>query len=169
MQAGRTAGLLMGLLARESGDIAIFVGGPLYRSHEEREMGFRTVLREEHDHLKILSVVKSNDDPQRCYELTMDLFKSNPKLRGILNIGGGNRGIERAILELKKVHEVFYVCFNLTPLTRQALISGVLNAVVHQDMGRAAEIALQSILTRHSSGQMPFYHVPVEIIMRENI
>ena len=43
--AGRTAGFLMGRMAKSAGDVAVLSGGQLYRSHEDREMGFRTVLR----------------------------------------------------------------------------------------------------------------------------
>ncbi len=167
--AGRTSGLLMGLLVREIGDIAVFVGGPLYRSHEEREMGFRTVLRESYPNLTLLPVIQSKDDPDRAYQMATELLSSNKMLRGILNIGGGNRGIEKALLESGRKTDVTYVCYNLTPLTRQALVSGVVDAVVHQDMGKAAHIAIGSIINHLTSQPAEFSHVPVEIIMRENV
>ena len=43
--AGRTAALLMGrFLGRQSGPLIMIVGSRSYRGHEEREMGFRSVL-----------------------------------------------------------------------------------------------------------------------------
>ena len=45
--AGRTAGFLMGRFCGGGGKLAVVWGGQLYRSHEERESGFRSVLRAE--------------------------------------------------------------------------------------------------------------------------
>lgn len=167
--AGRTAGLMMGLLSSSPGDIALFSGTPLYRSHEEREIGFRTKLREDFKHLNLLPVLQSFDDPKRCYEMSLNLLQSNSSLKGILNIGGGNRGIERAILETEKQQDITYLCFNLTPLTKQALVAGIVDAVVHQDMGKAARMALGAIIDIQTSRPVEFSHVPIEIITRENV
>ncbi|MDP9125178.1 MAG: LacI family DNA-binding transcriptional regulator, partial [Pseudomonadota bacterium] len=45
--AGRTAGLLLARFCRSAGKLAVVWGGQLYRSHEERESGFRSILRSE--------------------------------------------------------------------------------------------------------------------------
>ena len=63
--AGRTAGLLMGRLCRKPGEVAVFTGGTLYRSHEEREIGIRTVIREEFPTLTILEASVGLDDPSQ--------------------------------------------------------------------------------------------------------
>ena len=45
--AGRTAGYLLGrFIGSRRGQIAIIAGSLSYRAHEEREMGFRHILRE---------------------------------------------------------------------------------------------------------------------------
>lgn len=167
--AGRTAALMMGLQTRNPGDVALFSGTPLYRSHEEREIGFRTKLREDFMHLNLLPVLQSFDDPKRCYEMAKNLLKPNSGLKGILNIGGGNRGIERAILESGKEHDITYLCFNLTPLTKQALAAGILDTVVHQDMAKIAHMALSAIVGIQTSRPAEFSHVPIEIITQENV
>ena len=167
--AGRTAGLLTGLLTKNSGDVAIFLGGPLYRSHEEREMGIRTKLREDFPHLNIRHVFQSFDDPEKNMTIASALLAQEKDLVAIINIGGGNRGIERALLDAGRKNDITYVCFNLTPLTRQALLSGVVDAVVHQDMARAARVAIRSIADHLTSRQPEFQQIPVEVILRENI
>jgi LacI family transcriptional regulator len=167
--AGRAAGLLMGRLVRQAGNVALFVGGPLYRSHEEREIGYRTILREEFEHLTLLPVLQSPDDPQQNYEMATRLLNSDNDLRGILNIGGGNRGIEKALLESGRQDQIIYGCFNLTPLTKQGLISGVIDLVIHQDMERTAKLAVGAIVQHLTLRQVEIEPLPVEIIMRENI
>ncbi|PMZ24099.1 LacI family transcriptional regulator, partial [Pseudomonas sp. FW306-02-F04-BA] len=60
--AGRTAALLMGrFLGGRTGHLAMMVGSRSYRGHEEREMGFRSVLSEEFPHLTVSSAVDIND------------------------------------------------------------------------------------------------------------
>ena len=167
--AGRAAGLLMGRLCPEPGKIAIFWGGHLYRSHEEREMGFRTVLRSEFGHLRMLDDIQGFDDPRKNYEMAAELFANHDDLKGIYSVGSGNRGIEKAMLESGRKDDVNYVAFNLTPLTTQCLLSGVMDAVVHQDMARAADIAISAVVDNVAGRPARFDNIPIEIIMRESI
>lgn len=166
---GRTAGLLMGRLCKAPGDIAVFWGGHLYRSHEEREIGFRSVIRDEFPDLNLLGGSQGDDDPHKNYKMAKRLLAENRDLRGIYNVGGGNRGIEKALLESGREREITYVAFNLTPLTRQGLLSGVIDAVVHQDMARAARIAIDALVDNFVGKPVSFPNVPVDIIMRENL
>ena len=55
--AGRTAGSLLGLFTRGKGKIGLIWGGELYRSHELREMGFRSIIRKEYPQLDIVDLV----------------------------------------------------------------------------------------------------------------
>ena len=167
--AGRTAGLLMGRLCKQAGEVATFWGGGLYRSHEEREIGFRSVIRDEFPELSLLGDIKGRDDPHRNYELAKTLLASNRNLRGIYNVGGGNRGIEKALIESGRAADITYVAFNLTPLTKQALLNGTIDAVVHQDMARVAHLAVTALVDNFTGKPVAFPNVPVEIIMRENI
>ena len=167
--AGRTAGLLMGRLCHGPGAIALFAGGVLYRSHEERETGFRSVMRDSFAQFRVLSTFESNDDPHRTYEMASSLLRKNDDLRGICCVGGGNRGIEKALLECERQLQITYCAFNLTPLTRQGLLAGVFDAVVHQDMERAARQAIDGFVI-HLAGKTPSTRtIPIEIMMMENL
>jgi LacI family transcriptional regulator len=167
--AGRAAGLLMGRLCPQPGKIAIFWGGQLYRSHEEREMGFRTVLRGEFRHLKVLDAMQGFDDPRINYDMAAELLASHDDLKGIYSVGSGNRGIEKAMLESGRKDEVTYLAFNLTPLTTQCLLSGVMDAVLHQDMARAADMAISAVVDHVAGRPVRIDNLPIEIIMRESI
>ncbi len=167
--AGRTGGLLMGRLCCRPGEVAVFTGGQLYRSHEEREIGFRTIVRSEFPHLSILDDCVGLDDPRKNYELAMNILRNHPDLVGLINVGGGNRGIEKALIESGRASDLNYVAFNLTPLTREALLKGTLDAVIHQDMAVSAQTALAA-LTDLATGRTPeFPATKLEIIMRENV
>lgn len=167
--AGRTAGLLMGRLCRQPGEVATFWGGGLYRSHEEREIGFRSIIRDEFPDLVLLGDLQGGDDPRRNYELARDYLATHPGLRGIYNVGSGNRGIEKALIESGRVSDVTYVAFNLTPLTKQGLLNSTIDAVVHQDMAQVAHLAVTALVDNFTGKPVSFPNVPVEIILRENI
>lgn len=167
--AGRTAGLLMGRCCPRPGKVAVFWGGALYRSHEEREIGFRTIIRGEFPHLEVLTVKQGRDDPTANYKMAKALLEDHADLCGIYNVGAGNRGIEKALIESGRQGEINYIAFNLTPLTKQALLTGVMDAVVHQDMGKAARIAIEAIICRVTNRPVTFPPIPIEVIMRENV
>jgi LacI family transcriptional regulator len=101
--------------------------------------------------------------------MARELLANHDDLKGICSIGSGNRGIEKALLESGRKDEVTYVAFNLTPLTKQCLLSGVMDAVVHQDMARAADIAISAVVDHIAGRPVRIDTIPIEIIMRENI
>jgi LacI family transcriptional regulator len=167
--AGRTAGLLMGRLCRRAGEVAVFTGGALYRSHEEREIGIRTVIREEFPDLTILEASVGQDDPWKNHAKALELMRTRPDLVGLINVGSGNRGIEKAVIERDRSADLIYVAFNLTPLTREALMRGTIDAVVHQDMAVSARTALSALIEAHAGRATAFPPTHLEIVMRENI
>ncbi len=77
--------------------------------------------------------------------------------------------IEKAMLESGRKDKVTYVAFNLTPLTKQCLLSGVMDAVLHQDMARVADVAISAIVNNIAGQPVRFDNIPIEIIMRESI
>lgn len=167
--AGRTGGLLMGRLSTAPGEVAVFTGGHLYRSHEEREIGFRTILRNEFPNLSVLEACVGMDEPRKNYELAVDVLANRPDLVGLFNVGGGNRGIEKALIESGRAAQLTYVAFNMTPLTRQALLQGTIDAVVHQDMAASAKTALSALINTATGRQAKFPSATLEIVMRENV
>ena len=167
--AGRAAGLLLGHLCGRRGEVAIFMSDALYRSHEERESGVRNLLRSDFPDVATLESVNTMDNPETCYKKTLDLIERHPGLAGICNLGGGNRGIEKAAIEAGRSQDLAYVAFNLTPLTRKSLMDGTIKGVVHQDMGKISRNAIDLICAHHRGERATSGYVPAEIIMRENI
>jgi LacI family transcriptional regulator len=100
-QAGRLAGQLMGrfMCARNPAKVALFAGSLSYRGHEEREAGFRTILRDEFPNIHIMELREILDDSERGYSETRSLLAAHPDLAGIYNVGGGTEGIARALKE----------------------------------------------------------------------
>lgn len=167
--AGRAAGQILGLLCKRRGEVAVFYTDSLYRALEERESGLRSLLREDFPEMTLIESLSTHDTPETCHRLTRDLLSRRPQIDGICNLGAGNRGIERALLDAGRARDVAYVAFNLTPLSRKALIEGTMDAVIHQDMGRIARDAIQAASDRLAGQPVRMRPIPTEIILRENI
>lgn len=167
--AGRTAGLLMGRFTRQPGKVAVLWGGQMYRSHEEREIGFRTLIRTEFPHLKMLDLVSGGDDPDGNYREICSVLDEHDDLVGIYSVGGGNRGVVQALADRGKSRSVVTIGHNLTATTHRFLVEGSMDAVIHQDLELAAGRAIAAMI-HHGNGQTPgSERLPVEVIIRENI
>ena len=167
--AGRTAGLLMGRFARTAGKVAVLWGGQLYRSHEEREIGFRSVLRSEYPQFEVLDLVAGHDDVQGNYDQIRSVLDRLSDLVGIYSVGGGNRGVVRALTERKRAEDVILIGHNLTATTQRYLLDGSMDAVIHQDMRAAARMAVSALIDHCDRRPVSVEQLPIEIIVKENM
>ncbi len=166
---GRTAGLLMGLACPQGGKVVVLSGGQLYRSHEYREMGFRAYLRSDCPHLEAVQTVSGQDDITGNYNAILEVLEKHPDIAGIYNVGGGNEGVVRALSEKKLKNEVKFIGHNLTAKTRDYILDGAMQFIVHQNMQLLAERAVDAMIARLENREVVISSVPVEVITRENL
>ena len=167
--AGRTAGLLMGRFVRGAGSIAVMWGSSLYRAHEERESGFRSVLRAEFPEMMTLEHVAGHDDSRESRARIGAVLDDHPELVGIYNVGGGTPGVVQALEERGRGQEVVLIGHNLAADTRGYLLSGIMDAVVHQSVNRAAQSAVSALVDLNRQGNCTVEPLPVEVLLRENM
>ncbi|MBZ4022639.1 hypothetical protein CKO11_09230 [Rhodobacter sp. TJ_12] len=167
--AGRLAGQILANMLGRQGKIAYFFSEAIYRSHEEREAGLRSILREDFPKITVVETLSTNDTPEECFRLARDLLARRPDLEGIVNFAAGNRGIERALADAGSLGRVCFVTFNLTALSRVALIEGRMAAVIHQDMAAIAARAVAAVIAQHRGTPPDLRPIPAELILRENI
>lgn len=158
----------MGLSCAHGGTIAIVSGGQLYRSHENREIGFRSYIREHAKHLTVLDTLIGQDDSDQNYQQVATLTRECPHLVGIYNVGGGNEGIMQALREADLVNEVCVIAHNLAPRTRKHLGEGTLDFVLHQDMRMLAERSVNTIIAYLAEEHHEPSLIPIDIVAREN-
>ncbi len=165
--AGRASGLLMGRLCRNPGRVIVVWGGTLYRSHEERESGFRAILRSEFPELEIVEEIDGNDDDEVSFARFSAALDRHPDLRGVYSLGGGQRGIAEAVEAAGLADRIVVIGQNCNAETRPYLLSGTIDAVIHQDMARIAEAAMSRLIAPDSvAGDA---NIPIEIITKENL
>ncbi len=168
--AGRLAGWLAGrLLGRGRHRVALFAGSLSYRGHEEREAGFRHILAEAFPDLEIIDLTEVQDDVDRAYRAASAHLEAHPDIAAIYNIGGGNRGIARALEERGVAQEVIMIGHELTQYTKALLLSGTMDAVIDQN-SRVEVREVISQLSRLSQGRNWMMHpLRISVFFRENL
>lgn len=170
-QAGRLAGYVLGrfLHAEAAAKVAVFAGSLSYRGHEEREMGFRHILRTEFPHLEIVALSEMRDDRERAFQEAGLALDRHPDLAAIYNIGAGNQGIASALKQRNRALTTMFVGHEATRSNRDLLLDGTMDALIDQNPKVEAREAL-NILTAAIRNTSYDPHQPrLQIIFKENI
>jgi LacI family transcriptional regulator len=148
--AGRTAGGLMGrFLAGRSGKVAVVAGSMLVGDHRDRLEGFRKSLAELNAGLEILPAMEGQDDPDQVHGLVAQCLGREKQLAGIYSIGAGNRGLIRALGDMPATESrPVVIAHELTPHTRVALQSGLIDALLNPDAGHEVRSAIRVLKAR---------------------
>lgn len=169
--AGRTAGLLMGRFVARQGEVLVATNSLRTRDSVERRLGFDSVLKEDHPHLRALPTVESFDDPARMVSLVLEAAHSRPDLVGIYSMSAGNTQIIEALQKLRTAPRPVVIAHELTPATRAALCSGEIAAIIAQNVGHLVRSALRVL--RALSDRSPIYEaqerVRIDVVVRENL
>jgi LacI family transcriptional regulator len=121
--AGNVAAYLMGrhLEERPGAQVAVVVGSFSYRCHEDREIGFRSIMRQQFEGIEILEVIKGKDSDEATYDAVRKLLEVKPNIAGVYNVAGGNRGLAEALAELQRSHRPVYITHELNRVTEPLL------------------------------------------------
>jgi LacI family transcriptional regulator len=170
--AGRTAGTLLGRFAGgRSGSVGVVLGSPALRDHAERLFGFRGVLGDEFPGLKVLEPLEGQDRSERTGPLVAGLLRRERGLVGLYSIGAGNRGIQAALEAAGRAHDLVWICHELTPHARRALIDGTADAVINQDAGHevrsACRIAVAAIHAERVLADQE--RIRIDVFVRDNL
>lgn len=170
--AGRTAASLLGRFVRgASGEVGVVAGSLALRDHAERWFGFQQVLLAEFPQLRVLPPCEGRDDAARCQALASELLATHPQLCGIYNIAAGTEGIVAALRAAGRAQEVVFVGHDLTATTRDALLSGTMDAVIHQDAAHEVRSALRQALAQLTREPVDadVERIRIDIYLRDNL
>ena len=90
-------------------------------------------------------------------------------LIGIYNVGAGNEGLIRALKKADVTDEIITIGHNLSARTKQYLLEGSMDIVMHQNMRLAASQAVTAMIAHLENRPFVADILPVEVITRENI
>jgi LacI family transcriptional regulator len=170
--AGRTAASLLGrFVGSRAGSIGIVMGSRALRDHADRLFGFEQVMGSEYGTLRLLAPIEGHDLSERTELLVAKLLQREGDLVGLYSIGAGNRGIQAALQRSGRPNHIFWICHELTPHARQALLTGVADAVINQDAGHEVRSACRLALAALSGERVlpDQERIRIDIFLRDNM
>ena len=142
-----------------------------YRAHEEREMGFLSLMEEEFPELRVVAAREGHDDRSENYLHTKSLLEEYPDLIGIYNVGGASDGVARALRESGRGRDIIFIGHGLTPDTRRFLLEDIMDVVITQSPGVIAHNVLRIFENLRAGGQVDkdLAKLTMEVVVKENL
>lgn len=171
--AGNVAAYLMGrhLEERSGAQVAVVVGSFSYRCHEDREIGFRSIMRQQFAGIKVLEVIKGKDSDEATYDALRKLLQVKPNIAGVYNVAGGNRGLAQALAELQLAHRPVYITHELNSVTEPLVRTQQIDYLIVQDLDEMIRRATQFV--REIPGDNRQSHelepIPFRLLTRFNL
>ena len=127
--AGSTAAtLLTSLMKNKKGPILMIISQP-FICQQERELGFKKILRYEFPKIKIKETIQTTDTSEESYKHVKKYIKDNGPPLGIYNITGGNLGVADALRDLN-LKDVCFIGHELNQNTQKLLNSDRMDYVI---------------------------------------
>ena len=171
--AGNVAAYLMGrhLEGRSGARVAVVVGSFSYRCHEDREIGFRSIMRQWFEDVEVLEVIKGEDSEEATYEAARELLRANPDIVGVYNVAGGNRGLAQAVGELEHAYRPVYITHELNRVTEPLLRTEKIDYLIVQDLDEMVRRATQFMrgIPPDDRGVHALEHVRFHLLTQFNI
>ncbi len=147
--AGRTAAYMMGrLLKQQETCVAVVLSHQEFRGEEEREMGFRGLIREQFSHIKVVDILGGQGLYQATYEKVKHQLEQDSSINAVYSVGGGNLAILDAFDALSRPIDVF-IGHDLDQENKPLLREGKLDSVIDHNLEADARRAFSYLLQFH--------------------
>lgn len=170
--AGQAAAFLVGrhLEGRPSPSVAVVVATFSYTCHEDREIGFRSLLRQRFAHVNLVEVIKGADSGAATYEATRRCMELHGALDGIYNVAGGNEGLAAALRERALAGRTLYVTHEVNSVTEPLLRADVIDYLLSQDLRLLLRTAVEQMRNAFDGVASPAQAlVPIETYSRYSL
>lgn len=168
---GRIAAWTIARMAKSSGPVGVLVGTRRYRGQDLAEASFRNWFKAHAPDFRLLEThVDLEDDRIACHATLELLARADPPC-GIYLAGGGMKGMIAALREGKRTTKAIVVCNELLPVTRAALLDGVVDLVLSTPLAALAAQTIDAMIcATGGAAQWPeITHLPADIFISENV
>jgi LacI family transcriptional regulator len=150
--------------------ILVALSRSVFRGEEEREIGFRSAIRERWPHRRLVEITDSDGLDTSVYELVLGALDQYPGIEAVYSIGGGNRAILGAFDARQRRCRAF-IAHDLDRDNRDLLQAGRLSAVLYHDLRRDMHRACQIIMQAHGAldGPIVTSPAPIQVITPYNV
>ena len=142
--------------------ILVALSRSVFRGEEEREIGFRSAIRERWPHRSLTEITDSDGLDTSVYRLALDALDRHADIEAVYSIGGGNRAILDAFDARRRPCRAF-IAHDLDRDNRELLEAGRLSAVLYHDLRRDMHRACQIIMQAHGALDGPIVTAPAPI------
>ena len=171
--AGQLAGFIFGrFLEREPGvRVAIIACNLAYRCWEDREIGFRALLRRRFPQIKIVEVVTESYSPQATCEAAQRLLSHGRGVGGIYDAAGEHQGLAQAISEMPLPRRPLFITHELDEATEPLLRAGVIDFLITQNLDSVVNVARRFLIDLRTGGAAcgRVNLVPIELVSKFNL
>lgn len=168
-QSGSIAADLMCRFIGGKGPIFIMHGHHSVRAYEERLSGFLKVARKDFPEVDICGIEECYDDDNIAYEKITQVLKENSHIKGIFVTPSGSLGTAEALADSGKASTVHMVCYGLHRKTEAFLKSGVIDAVILQDIKSQGELPIKILFDmfyKNTPPQKEIYYTYTSIVTK---
>jgi LacI family transcriptional regulator len=150
--------------------ILVALSRSVFRGEEEREIGFRSAIRERWPGRQLTEITDSDGLDTSVYELALGALDRHADIEAVYSIGGGNRAILGAFDARQRRCRAF-IAHDLDRDNRDLLQAGRLSAVLYHDLRRDMHRACQIIMQAHGAldGSITTAPAPIQVITPFNI
>jgi len=150
--------------------ILVALSRSVFRGEEEREIGFRSAIRERWPDRRLTEITDSDGLDTSVYELALGALDRHADIEAVYSIGGGNRAILGAFDARQRPCRAF-IAHDLDQDNRDLLQAGRLSAVLYHDLRRDLHRACQIIMQAHGAldGAIVTAPAPIQVITPFNI
>ncbi|MGM9612133.1 MAG: LacI family DNA-binding transcriptional regulator [Butyricicoccus sp.] len=172
-KASRIAGRIMGEFLGGAGEIAVITSTSAMRAGtyflKVREKGFVAYIQDNFPDIHIVESAPSLENPVMTYQMTLELLRRQPGLRGVYVVGGGVREVGRAIRETGCGGQLKVVCFEDYPEILELLRENIVTCTINSDTVRQGELPVCILIDYLMQDARPAEHVylPGQILVRE--
>jgi LacI family transcriptional regulator len=171
-KVGRMSGWAFDNICASPGKIGILVGNHRYRSQETNESGFRSYFREHPRGFELLEARLTFETSSIASVVTEQMLDEHPDLVGLYISGGGISGAIAALRDSRRGKDIVAVGYELTDMTRAALIDGTVNFLITHPLQNLAHEAIAAMIRAYDGGPdfaPQTISLPFEIYTPENL
>ncbi|WP_112804810.1 LacI family DNA-binding transcriptional regulator [Ensifer sp.] len=151
--AGETAAYLVGeRFAETPATVLVTISSSRFRGEEEREIGFRRILRQQYPAIRIVEISEGHGKDIETGALATRALTAHADINAAYSIGGGNRAVLAAFERSGRACALF-IAHDLDQDNLALLRERRVHFVLHHDLRSDARMTFRAILARRSGNR----------------
>jgi LacI family transcriptional regulator len=171
-EGGATACGLLGLLSQGKATVGILTGSVQVWGHNQRVLGFKSVLDKKYSDIVVHELAETNDDVAETRRIATAMIHRHPDINYLYCVTGGVVGACQAVEDTGNIDRIHVICYDKTAEIVEMMKKGIVVATIEQEPFQqgyqAVKIAFQHLVTG-TAPQKDQYIVKNEIRILENL